>query len=217
MNFFQENFSISYLTKMMKKIGMKFMKLVALFILASSGVAFTLGAEPLDQEVVAKSLGLVAPVSGGFVVRAKVERTGTRLVGGIATPHTVEVAKDSQATVPVFFKVGLVEDEGERKVENEKAISALAEVMQKYPIAKFLLEGHTCDLGSKEMNTKLSWQRAEAVKAKLIAKGIDATRLLTLGFGEAEGPVHFDEKEKDPATEEARRNYRRVVVRVLAR
>lgn len=194
-------------------------KMKQLNLLVSLATMVTLGAEEQPRlDSIERSLGLKAPEeSVGFVVRGRVKRSGTRMVGGVATPHSVEVFKDSQATVPVFFKVGLVEDEGARKFENERSISALAAIMAKYPVAKFVLEGHTCDLGSKELNSELSWQRAEAVKAKLIAKGVDATRLIPLGFGESEGPVHFNEEKKDPSIEEARRNYRRVVVRVLAR
>lgn len=45
------------------------------------------------------------------------------------------------------------------------------------------VEGHTDSLGSTELNTKLSQARAEAVKAYLVGKGVDAARLTATGFG----------------------------------
>ena len=48
---------------------------------------------------------------------------------------------------------------------------------------KFLVAGHTDAKGSAQYNKQLSLKRAEAVKRFLIAKGMDAGRLTTVGFG----------------------------------
>ena len=48
---------------------------------------------------------------------------------------------------------------------------------------KFLVAGHTDAKGSAEYNKQLSLKRAEAVKRFLVAKGMDAGRLTTVGFG----------------------------------
>jgi outer membrane protein OmpA-like peptidoglycan-associated protein len=45
------------------------------------------------------------------------------------------------------------------------------------------IEGHTDDVGRSLANTRLSRQRAEAVRAALIARGVPAGRLLAEGFG----------------------------------
>jgi outer membrane protein OmpA-like peptidoglycan-associated protein len=45
------------------------------------------------------------------------------------------------------------------------------------------IQGHTDDRGPVELNTKLSQDRAEAVKAYLVSKGVDAGRLEAKGFG----------------------------------
>lgn len=193
--------------KVIKRIGL----LAGLLVMSSLAAE-----DAVKMESIERSLGLKAPVSGGFVVRGKVERTGVRMVDGKAVKHSLKVFKDSQATLPVFFSLGKVADEKGKSDANSKAIHALAQVMAKYPAAKFVLEGHTCDLGKAEENTQLSWQRAEAVKGRLLALGIDPQRLLVLGFGETEGPVNLAGEGKTAETEEARKNYRRVVVRQLA-
>lgn len=46
--------------------------------------------------------------------------------------------------------------------------------------------GHTDDTGPKEVNDKLSEQRAEAVKKELIKRGIEPGRLKTKGYGPSE-------------------------------
>ncbi len=55
------------------------------------------------------------------------------------------------------------------------------------------------------------------MKELMIQLGVDPTRLVALGFGEREAPKHFDEKDRSAATDEARKAYRRVVVRQVAR
>lgn len=51
--------------------------------------------------------------------------------------------------------------------------------------ARFLIEGHTCDLGSEEYNLGLSKRRAAAVRTLLKRAGVDSDRLETGGRGEA--------------------------------
>jgi outer membrane protein OmpA-like peptidoglycan-associated protein len=65
-----------------------------------------------------------------------------------------------------------------------------------------LIIGHTCSLGSRAANQKLSEQRAESVKAYLIERGIPADKITTEGYGETD-PI------ADNSTEEGRIKNRR--------
>lgn len=48
---------------------------------------------------------------------------------------------------------------------------------------RFQVAGHTDAKGARQFNKRLSLRRAEAVKDFLVAKGMDAKRLDTVGFG----------------------------------
>ena len=48
---------------------------------------------------------------------------------------------------------------------------------------RFVVAGHTDAKGSAQYNKELSLRRAEAVKRFLVAKGMDANRLDTVGYG----------------------------------
>ncbi|MCX5839825.1 MAG: OmpA family protein [Deltaproteobacteria bacterium] len=68
---------------------------------------------------------------------------------------------------------------------------------------KFSIEGHTDSQGNREINQPLSERRAEAVKSWLERKGIDPSRLKTMGFGDSK-PIDSNK------TLEGRANNRRV-------
>ena len=64
-------------------------------------------------------------------------------------------------------------------------LDAIVAIMNKYPKATFLIEGHTDSIGTEKVNQKISDKRAAAVKAYFVEKGVDATRIETKGFGES--------------------------------
>jgi len=67
-------------------------------------------------------------------------------------------------------------------------IDRLAQFMGDYPERSVRIEGHTDSAGSAETNQQLSERRANAVRDALVARGIEAARIETVGYGE-ERPV----------------------------
>jgi len=57
-------------------------------------------------------------------------------------------------------------------------------VMAEYPALTLSIEGHTDDRGDDDKNMELSGKRAQAVMAYLVDKGVDATRMKAVGYGE---------------------------------
>ncbi|MDR2579937.1 MAG: OmpA family protein [Fibromonadaceae bacterium] len=61
------------------------------------------------------------------------------------------------------------------------ALDAIITLLQNYSELRFYLNGHTCDQGDKEVNRKVGYERAKAVRDYIIAKGIDEKRILGIG------------------------------------
>jgi OOP family OmpA-OmpF porin len=78
-----------------------------------------------------------------------------------------------------------------------------------------MVGGHTDRLGSQQYNQKLSEKRAEAVKAYLVSKGVDGSKIEATGFGKT-SPVKFGCDDKLPRKKliECLAPNRRVVIEV---
>ncbi len=89
--------------------------------------------------------------------------------------------------------------------ESEIVIEEVAKLMQQNSDLNFIIEGHTDNTGSAARNKSLSLQRAKAVKKALIANGIKANRMETIGYG-SEKPIASN------AADEGRAKNRRVAL-----
>ncbi len=87
-------------------------------------------------------------------------------------------------------------------------IQKVAAVLKQYPDHKIAVEGHTDATGTHDHNQKLSEDRAAAVKAALIAGGVDASKITSTGLAETQ-PVATN------STAAGRQQNRRVEVVVL--
>jgi outer membrane protein OmpA-like peptidoglycan-associated protein len=64
-------------------------------------------------------------------------------------------------------------------------ISKLAAFLNEHNDRSVIIEGHTDNVGSDDYNMGLSQRRADSVKAYLVSEGIESSRLVTSGKGEA--------------------------------
>jgi len=74
-------------------------------------------------------------------------------------------------------------------------LDAVADILKASAgITRLTVEGHTDSTGDAAFNKQLSQDRADAVKAYLIGKGIAADRLASVGYG-AEKPITSNDTE----------------------
>lgn len=71
------------------------------------------------------------------------------------------------------------------EAESEPELDYLVRLLLTRPRMQIKVEGHTDSIGDYQYNLNLSKRRAEAVKAYMVGKGIEADRLFTIGYGEA--------------------------------
>ena len=63
-------------------------------------------------------------------------------------------------------------------------LDKIVSVIEKYPTAKFSVEGHTDSIGTKGFNQSLSEARAKSVIEYLVSRNVSADRMNPVGFGE---------------------------------
>lgn len=119
-----------------------------------------------------------------------VTRNGKNII--LNMPGNVTFASDSAALNPNFTNV----------------LNSVAIVLNKYQQTLLDIDGHTDNTGGFEYNQQLSEQRAVSVGQYLNQRGVDARRLLIVGYGETR-PI------ADNATEAGRQANRRVEVRIV--
>jgi OOP family OmpA-OmpF porin len=99
-------------------------------------------------------------------------------------------------------------DKAVLKPEGKAKLDDLAGKIKPITLEVIIAVGHTDSIGSEAYNQKLSLRRAEAVKAYMVSKGIEANRIYTEGKGEKQ-PV------ADNRTAEGRAKNRRVEIEVV--
>ncbi len=126
-------------------------------------------------------------------------------------PPPVEEAevKREKEKIVITKKIHFEFDKAVIRPISFRILDAVVDIMKQNPdIRKVQVEGHCDAKGSDAYNIKLSQRRANAVRDYLIAHGIEADRLVAIGYGEAR-PV------SDNGTAEGRARNRRVEFTIL--
>ena len=95
----------------------------------------------------------------------------------VIAPEIIE--KVNLAARNVFFATG----SAKLLAKSYPALNNVVKVLQDNPTYKVDIEGHTDTTGTHEKNMVLSNDRAASVKAYLVSKGIDESRITSAGFG----------------------------------
>lgn len=148
---------------------------IAIYIRKNIGKAY------IDQYRVCATNTL--PVGAGKV-NIKADRYGVkiknfRLAAGGDDKYNKIVTDGKFVTRGILFDV----NKSSIKPESMGTLNEIAKMMKDHADLKFEIDGHTDSDGNADSNMKLSQDRADAVKSKLIEMGIADARLSTKGFG----------------------------------
>jgi formylglycine-generating enzyme len=94
------------------------------------------------------------------------------------------------------------------KPESYPVIEQITNYMKEHPATRIVIEGHTDNTGSDALNLSLSDKRALSIKAEIVKRGIDPSRMETKGYGSSK-PV------ADNKTAAGRTQNRRVTIKKL--
>lgn len=113
------------------------------------------------------------------------------------------IKKVEYAAKNVYFATG----SAKLLSKSYKPLNDVAKILKENPDLKLDVSGHTDNTGKAEKNQVLSENRASSVKAYLVSKGIDESRLTSAGFGQ-------DQPVADNKTAAGRAKNRRVELKV---
>ncbi len=121
-------------------------------------------------------------------------------------PVTIDTARHLVLLQPIYFKI----DRKRVRHAFRPALDRLAGFLKKHEEIRLVrISGHADPTGSPAWNAKLSLLRAEAVKAYLVAQGVEPDRLYPSGEG-CEHPVIAEDVSEDGLARD-----RRVVFQIL--
>lgn len=105
---------------------------------------------------------------------SKVDAFGCTIVSKEANDQLREIIKN------IYFET----NSANLKAESLPNLDKVVAILNKFPEARLIIEGHTDADGADEYNLSLSQNRADAVKKYLVSKGIGSDRLAAKGYGE---------------------------------
>jgi outer membrane protein OmpA-like peptidoglycan-associated protein len=167
--------------------------------------------------------GLIGKAAGntaaGAIIGAAVGGTTGALIGRHMDKQAAELQRDLENAkvervgegIKITFDSGILFATNSSKLTSnaQSEIGQLATTLKKYPDTNILIEGHTDNTGGRELNQRLSEQRAESVASYTTAQGVDRSRITTKGYA-------FDQPIADNSTVEGRTQNRRVEIAIFA-
>ena len=129
-------------------------------------------------------IGAAVGGSAGYLIGRHMDKQAEELKQAIPDATVERVGEGINLTFNsgLLFKINSAELSESAKQELKK----MSGILTKYDDTQILLEGHTDDTGSDQLNMRLSEQRAEAVSSFLKSQNLPSSRLKTKWYGESQ-------------------------------
>ena len=136
------------------------------------------------NSVIGALVGAAVGGTAGYLIGRNMDKQAQELKQAIPDATVERVGEGINLTFNsgLLFKINSADLSDDAKQELKKVGGILA----KYEDTQILLEGHTDDTGSDDLNMKLSERRAKAVSSYLETENIPSSRLKTKWYGEAQ-------------------------------
>jgi outer membrane protein OmpA-like peptidoglycan-associated protein len=157
-------------------------------------------ANPANRQTPWTAPGQVGPVPLTVTVNDGKGMTATDTV-------TVQVIAPAAKKQIEFEDVHFDFDRYSLRPEATRILDEAIKAMQDDPNLRITIEGHTCNIGTNEYNLALGERRSAAVRDYLASRGINATRVQTVSYGE-------ERPKFDNGREETRRMNRRAAMTI---
>jgi OOP family OmpA-OmpF porin len=170
---------------------------------SANGITWKNGSNELCWRDANWTPATAAPGCDGAIVAPKAAPAAPVAAKPAAKPQPPAASKVTYAADAFFdFDKSVLKKEGKAKLDD------LVQKVKGINLEVIIAVGHTDSIGTDAYNQKLSVRRSEAVKAYLVSKGIEKSRVYTEGKGEKQ-PV------ADNKTKEGRAKNRRVEIEVV--
>ncbi|WP_162428568.1 OmpA family protein [Pontibacter pudoricolor] len=157
--------------------------------------------------------------AAGAIIGAAVGGTTGALIGRHMDKQAAELQRDLENAkvervgegIKITFNSGILFATNSDALQSnaQTEISQLAATLKKYEDTNILIEGHTDNTGTRELNQRLSERRAESVASYLSGQGVSRNRMTTKGYA-------FDQPIADNSTAAGRQQNRRVEIAIFA-
>ncbi len=128
--------------------------------------------------------GIIGGVAGN-VIGSKMDKQAKEIKQTLPGAEVERVGEGIKVTLPESM-VNFGFDSSELTSFAKTNLDKLSEVLRNNPDTNINIYGHTDSKGTDAYNEALSDRRAAAVKNYLISQGVAASRMFTMGMGEAE-------------------------------
>lgn len=148
---------------------------------AAGAVGGTIIGKATGNKTLGTIIGAVVGGTAGAIIGRDMDKQAEEIKTSIpgAKVERVEEGIKVEFNEKILFAFSKA-DLGDSAMKN---LNTLVDILNKYPLTNIEVQGHTDSRGTEEYNQGLSERRASSVANYLIAKGINASRITTKGFG----------------------------------